>query len=206
MRTLSIVACLALPFLDSARGQDAPQAKPDIGSLEKRAAELECQLATVKKELQEVRDKLQVGSKVAVVHPRDAKAGLSPAEAVKQGAKKTITVEFGVGSATFLLDKQRPYGSGPVPPIVLEWDNALTDGGGFFVLLSGNAVSQHVMGAVKPADEGSVYPSVRNLEQFCKEIKGRGIRATGRIQEIGPSWSKNYQLILDDPENFKIIK
>jgi hypothetical protein len=212
MRTFSIVAvgCLALgllPLLDLAKGQDPLPVSPkaDNPSLEKRVADLERQLPGLKKELQEVRGELQSRSKTALVPP---KAALSPAEAIKQGAKQVVTVEFGVGSATFLLDKQYPYGSGPVPPIVLEWENVLTGGGRLFVLLNGQAVSKHVQGAKNNAgaDEVPPYPSVRNLEEFCKQIMGRGIRATGRIQAIGPDWSMNYQLIMDDPDNFTIIK
>jgi hypothetical protein len=140
--------------------------------------------------------------------PAEARTALTPADAVKAGAKKVVTIEFGVGSATFLNDDQRAYGSGPVPTVVLQWDGSLTDGGSVFVLVTGTAVSWHVQQAKggARADSDPPYPSLRELEEFSKQIKGRGIRVTGRLQSINLPGSVNYQLVLDDPENFKIIK
>jgi hypothetical protein len=163
-----------------------------------------------RKDSEDGRDISQPVADPAGSPPDETRAVLAPADAVKVGAKKVVTVEFSVGSANFLLDNQRAYGTGPVPTVVLQWDGTLADGGNVFVLVNGTAVSWHVQKARGKArggaraDDVPPYPSVRDLEEFCKRIKGRGVRATGRLQAIGPPWSMNYQLVLDDPDNLKM--
>jgi hypothetical protein len=194
-----LVACLAVGLLGlatPASGQDRP---PAAASPEQRLAALEQQLAALLKELGEVRRELQARA------PTPA-GPLTPWDAVERRSKEPVIVEFGVGKAVFLTAGEGLSGIGPVPAVVLEWDNLLKGGGNFYVVLVGRAASRHVAGAAAAADEPPPFPSGQSLGRFCQQIRGRGIRATGRAQAIGPPWSVSYQLVVDDPDHFQVIK
>jgi RNA polymerase sigma factor (sigma-70 family) len=124
---------------------------------------------------------------------------LTPDDAVEQAKripKKPVTVEFGVGSVgTPIIISVLRDGitkSDASFPLMLEWDGVLKQGGRFYVLLKGRAL-EHAM-----------------RSDLAKHIQGKGVRVTGTIRPEHETTSEllwtNYYIIVDDPDQFEVLK
>jgi hypothetical protein len=75
---------------------------------------------------------------------------------------------------------------------MLEWDGVLKKGGRFYVLLKGKALEHAMRG------------------DLAKHIQGKGVRVTGYIKPEHETTSEllptSYYIIVDDPDQFEVLK
>lgn len=111
---------------------------------------------------------------------------VAPDEVIRQAGRGFLKVEFNVASAGWTLAPRIP--GQPRGPVVLELGEKLKNGGRFYVMLWGDAV-----GASEDAR--------------TKELKGKRVRAVGRIQVANPqSASTDYYITIDRAADLVIVK
>jgi hypothetical protein len=185
-----------------AAGEDpppAPQSQPAV-TLE-QIEELERHAAAQLEQLQQLRSALQEQT-------RPEARALTPDEAVdawQQHPQEPVNVEFGIGDVGW-PDAPIAIDEDPLPPIIADWDNRLSNGGRFSLFLTAAAIRGfHESRSDTPPDRPAGYVDAADVDRLCRHLKGKGVRVTGVIRASRPDDRyTDYSIIVDDAANFRI--
>jgi hypothetical protein len=187
-----------------AAGEDSPpaaQAQPAVTP--EQIEELERAAAALLERLRQLRRALQLQAH------SEARA-LTPDEAVKawlQNPQEPVTVEFGIGEAGW-PDAPIPIDEDPLPPIIADWDNRLSNGGTFSLHLTAVAIRGFQESQTDPPhDRPAGSMDTGDVDQLCKRLTGKGVRVTGLLRPSRPDDRySDYSIIVDDAANFRIFE
>ncbi len=133
---------------------------------------------------------------------------MTPEEAVKsfqQDPEKMYTVEFGVETAGW-LDGPVRADEDPTPPILADWDGRLLNGRKVSLFLTGKAIRGLTDGGIElPPAQPPGFVDIGRVDRLCKDLKGKGIRATGLIRAARPEErTTDYYIVVDDPRHLAV--
>src|SRR5262249_49109298 len=191
--TLGLLFPLALPLW----ADDQPN--PDPAALEKKLTELGERIATLQREVTELRNQLDklTPPKAVVLTPQEA------VEAYKKNPNQPVTVEFGVelGSARFRT------GFGEEDSIWAIWDGQLAGGGTFSAILRPRAYLELNIPSKEKGKAAVKPPAGDERKLVGRHVDENGLRVTGLVRRRGDALPglEEYYIVIDDPSKVHLF-
>jgi hypothetical protein len=164
---------------------------------DRRLGELEQQATEILRRIRELRAATYaIPSTKRVMTPDEAVEAFNSVPAVPA---PRATVEFGISDVGW-PDGPIAVGADPLPPIVADWDSRLPGGAKFSLVLTARAIRG--IDTTSP-DAPPALVDQRRVDALCRQLKGRGVRATGTLKAARPGdRHTDYYLVVDNAKDF----